>query len=186
MSLARAGALAAVLAGAALCVACRVEKHYKLLSFFFDGVPPPGAAGAPGRAGAGESAVFSSHPGYVERRCNECHGDQARFGLFASGFTKLDDSVCTKCHAQVLDEHPMLHGPVAAGACLWCHQPHESPQPWLLTAASPALCLQCHRFQLQEAPPVAHHQDPDRDCLECHAGHGGAHRYFLREIEVTP
>jgi predicted CXXCH cytochrome family protein len=121
----------------------------------------------------------------VERRCGECHGEQARYGIFTAGFSKLDASVCLKCHGGVLEEHPLLHGPVAAGACLWCHQPHESPQPSLLVSATPALCLQCHHFQLLEAPAVPHHQDLDRDCLDCHLGHGGAQRYFLRDLEAT-
>ena len=185
----RAGAGAA-LAAAALCAACSIEKNYELLSLFFDGVPRPGTApsGAASERRPGDrasAAAVSAHSAYAERRCGECHGDQARFGLFGTGVSKLDASVCLNCHGQVLDEHPLLHGPVAARACLWCHQPHDSPQPFLLAAASPSLCLQCHRFQLQGAPPTPPHQDMQRDCLECHRGHGGAQRYFLREVEAA-
>jgi hypothetical protein len=28
--------------------------------------------------------------------------------------------------------------------------------------------------------------DLDRDCLECHHGHGGSLRYFLKPLETAP
>ncbi|MEI6568379.1 MAG: hypothetical protein WCR20_17000, partial [Verrucomicrobiota bacterium] len=39
----------ALLAGIGLWAGCASEKHYKLLSFFFDGVPSPGATNQPAR-----------------------------------------------------------------------------------------------------------------------------------------
>ncbi len=184
-------ALIVLLAGAAAWTGCSIEKNYELLSFFFDGVPAPAsisdeaAAGRRRPGGAAAAVRVSAHTAYLERRCAACHGDSAKFGLFASGFTQLDASVCMQCHEQVLAAYPRIHGPVAAEACLWCHQPHESPHAFLLAAASPDVCLQCHRLQMIEAPPQPHHEDLQRDCLECHLGHGGSAGYFLRSPEAS-
>lgn len=189
---AQCAALILLLAGVAAWTACSVEKNYELLNFFFDGVPAPAAIsdGAPtGRTRPGGPAAavrVSAHTAYLQRRCAACHGDSARFGLFASGFTQLDASVCMQCHEPVLTAYPRVHGPVAAEACLWCHQPHESPYAFLLAAPSPDVCMRCHRLQMIEEAPQPHHEDLHRDCLDCHLGHGGPDRYFLRPAETSP
>ncbi len=164
---------------------CSVEQNYALLSFFFDGVPsPPSDERRPvGEAAGGPLAParrVSMHTAFADRRCAECHGDRARFGFATEGFSDLDDSTCLRCHDYVLQEHAFLHGPVAAAACLACHHPHESRHPLLLVDASPALCLECHQPQIQGAPLSGVHTDLDRNCLECHHGHGGADRHLLR------
>lgn len=184
----RAAALLALAAGWWGCTV--TEKNYKLLSFFFDGVPEPpgrpGAATGPARAAAsGESMLLSAHQFWVDRQCTMCHGEAARMGFFAAGFSELDSNVCLECHTGVLDEYPRLHGPVAAVACLECHNPHSSPHPSLLVAAAPQLCLRCHGFQLRESPPTPEHRDMDQDCLACHQGHGGG-QGFLRQALETP
>jgi predicted CXXCH cytochrome family protein len=165
---------------------CSVEKHYEILSFFFDGVPAPpsddpsaGEAAGTGVGVAAADLIRSAHTAYRERRCAECHGTQAVFGLQTEGFADLGESICLECHADATDL-ARLHGPVAAGACLFCHEPHVSRYPDLLLEGSPELCLGCHQFELQGAPPTPVHEDLSRDCLDCHFGHGGDDRYFLR------
>ncbi|MHC4448399.1 MAG: cytochrome c3 family protein, partial [Planctomycetota bacterium] len=189
--LCRPTGVVAGIAAAALWAGCSVEKHYALLSFFFDGVPDPSAADARTAAGGGgggsvSAAAVSAHSAYAKRRCADCHGGDARFGLFASGFTRLDATVCMGCHGDVLEEHPRIHGPVASGECLWCHKPHESRQPHLLTRAPPDLCLGCHGFEVEAAPRTPSHEDLGADCLRCHHGHGGEERYFLRAATSPP
>lgn len=176
--------LAVVTAVALAGIGCSVEKNYKLLSFFFDGVPAPKtaeeiAAETKLISGVASVSAVSAHPAYVERRCGDCHGGSAQFGFFSQGFTGLDARVCLKCHAQTIAAEPRLHGPVAAGACLWCHQPHESPYQSLLVKPSPDVCLRCHEFQA-DAEPTPGHEQPPVDCLTCHRPHGGSNRYFLR------
>jgi predicted CXXCH cytochrome family protein len=175
-----------LLAVALIWGGCSVEKHYDVLNFFFDGVPEPvseetGAAGTVGggRGTAGGGPV-SSHSAYIARRCETCHGDRASFSFVTSGFSDVDDAVCMQCHQEVVDAELRLHGPVAVQACLFCHQPHVSPHPNLLVDASPGLCLRCHLPEVQGAPSSQAHEDLTRDCLECHFGHGGSDRYYLR------
>ena len=182
------GAALILASGALLWAGCNVERDYKVLSFFFDGVPEPAGAVADGQRGPtriGDPArmaatgAVSAHSAYTERRCSECHGDRARFGFRTEGFAETTASVCADCHASAL-EAPRLHGPVALGACLLCHEPHVSSHPLLLVDASPALCLACHEDEMRVAAPSPGHEDLARDCLECHDGHGGDDPYFLR------
>jgi predicted CXXCH cytochrome family protein len=181
---------AALLAG--IWSGCSVEKHYELLSFFFDGVPDPATLAAEreaaGRRGRTTSlgVIQSAHTAFIERRCEECHGASTNFGFQVSGFSQLDSDICLECHESVLTNVPQLHGPVAAQDCLWCHDPHESRFEKLLVTDSPTLCLSCHRFQMQRPPQPEVHQDLTRDCLECHRGHGGDERPFLRADGGSP
>jgi predicted CXXCH cytochrome family protein len=163
---------------------CSVERHYAVLSVFFDGVPDPNAPKRPVR-GTGEVAVgiVSSHLAFEERRCDECHAQTARFSFSVDGFTGLDGTVCLKCHAEVTSEHPDMHGPVVANACLWCHEAHESPFAHLLRTEGPEMCLSCHEFAEDVDARVPEHQDLTRDCLECHGAHGGNDQYFLNPVE---
>jgi predicted CXXCH cytochrome family protein len=187
----RVGAAVIVIgAGGALWSGCSVEKHYEVLSFFFDGVPDPNApaggrlvaSGTPGVA----LAVVSQHSAFEERRCSECHGKTGEFAFRVSGFSDLSSAVCMKCHADVMEEHEVIHGPVAAQECLWCHQPHESPYEDLLSYTAPKLCLDCHSLGLMGSPPIPEHMDLERSCLECHFGHGGATRAMLRPAPAEP
>ena len=165
---------------------CSVEKHYELLSFFFDGVPEPLPPEVQGLAqGAGGSRLVagrmvSAHTAYLDRRCAACHGDQANFGFTTTGFSDLGNEACLRCHDQEAEPPAFLHGPVALGACLVCHDAHASSYPVLLVKPSPALCLDCHGPELQGATSTPVHANLSRDCLECHYGHGGEQRYLLR------
>jgi predicted CXXCH cytochrome family protein len=159
---------------AACWVGCSVERDYKILSIFFEGVPTPQQMKAES-AGTGLAAAknYVIHRPYADDACLECHVSAAQVRL-----SRNDSQVCRKCHESVLTEYPVMHGPVAR-ACLWCHNPHMSGHPYLLQQPMPALCLQCHDEGLMSTT-VAAHQDPSANCLSCHDGHGGTARYFLR------
>jgi predicted CXXCH cytochrome family protein len=73
-----------------------------------------------------------------------------------------------------------MHGPVAAGACMWCHAPHESIHRSLLRDADRKVCAQCHTAAMLAGTKVPEHADESRACLECHTGHGGPAPYMLR------
>jgi predicted CXXCH cytochrome family protein len=173
-----------ILAGAVAWSGCSIEKNYALLSFFFDGVPAPGAGyGVPGPGGPEPPAVLaivSAHTAYTQERCAECHGETAAFGLVAKGFGGLGSDSCLPCHSDDLNTTLWVHGPVAQGECLWCHRAHESAYPYLLVKPSPDLCLDCHRFELTGRPQPPEHEDLKRDCLDCHVGHRAEDRYLLR------
>jgi predicted CXXCH cytochrome family protein len=180
---------AAVVAGALLILVwggCSVEKHYALLSFFFDGVPEPltpemqALAERTGGSRLTAGRMASAHTAFLDRRCAECHGDQADFGFTTTGFSALGNETCLRCHDQKTQPPTFLHGPVALGACLVCHDAHASLYPVLLVKPSPALCLDCHEPEVRGSTSTPGHEDLSRDCLECHYGHGGEQHYLLR------
>lgn len=156
---------------------CSIEKHYELLSFFFDGVPNPNALSVTGSAGGFESLrdspTYSAHRPFLDEQCSECHTSQ-----FSTSGVSAD--VCMNCHDDVPTSLERMHGPVAAGACLWCHVPHESAFASLLKEKPRAVCGQCHEQGLLNTSKVPAHADETRQCLECHYGHGGTSSYFLR------
>ncbi len=168
------------IAAIALWSGCSVNKsNYKVLSFFFDGVPDPSLpVGALGGSADGKPVLVVLHPPYVQERCDECHKSKYRP-------TKNDSSICLPCHAAVQTQYPRMHGPVVATACLWCHNPHESSQPALLRFPDRKVCSQCHTESMLESARVPAHADPKRGCVECHSGHGSVQPFMLKP-GVTP
>ncbi|MBI4716973.1 MAG: hypothetical protein HY763_04155 [Planctomycetes bacterium] len=174
---------------ATLVAACTTVNRYKVLSFFFDGVPPPGATpergyAAPGRpgeviapGGAGEAPprpTIYTHAPFRENRCGRCH-DMETGQLFKSP----GDGLCLTCHATVPGDVPYVHGPVAVKDCLFCHHYHVSSYPKLLLADPTATCLQCHDGD--DLTPGPHHANLERTtCVACHEPHGGHDRFFLK------
>jgi predicted CXXCH cytochrome family protein len=160
------------------------EQRYRVLSFFFDGVPNPNAPAATqprgtaivSRRPGGPGVVVYSHQPYAQNKCDSCHvGAGASFESFAMPQRR----VCLNCHPGVTRQYPVMHGPVVNLACLFCHSPHESTLRHLLDQPAPGLCLQCHaRADLPDKP--AEHRDPKADCLTCHVAHGSNRHGLLR------
>jgi len=186
-----------VLAGILFLCACTPEKKYRVLSFFFDGVPNTAVrskltdntiggtdkristdAAKTGRGqqrarGEVDREVYKSqHPPYIKRKCSSCH-DRTSSNMLTASKARL----CFKCHARSQFQGPLVHGPVAGGACLMCHLPHNSKLMHLLSKPSPALCLQCHEAACF---PAREHTDGGTDCLKCHLPHVGKDPMFLR------
>jgi predicted CXXCH cytochrome family protein len=175
------GALFLALLAAALA-GCSIEKNYKVLSFFFDGVPNPdamkNASAAERQAAMRQSPTYVVHAPFAQEKCDQCHAGMQ--------FGQLSSAVCLKCHAEKPGQHEFMHGPVAAGACLWCHSPHESAFASLLKQDARSTCVQCHAPGMLHSTRVPEHADAARSCLDCHDGHGGSVRYFLRPGVTTP
>jgi len=171
----------AVLAGVVLLslLGCSAEKRYRVLSFFFDGVPAPGGGTRSGEAG-GKRVVYSHRP-YAEGKCGSCHpSDQIDMSIGQpTSITALSSDTCLKCHEKAPREFAVMHGPVAAVQCLLCHTPHESAAPHLLTSFPPRVCVQCHAPETM-LPKRPEHADEKADCLTCHVGHGGTSHGLLR------
>lgn len=166
-----------IVAGA-VWAGCSVEKHYELLSFFFDGVPNPNALPVTPTAGGNTasmraSATYTIHKPFLEEKCDSCH--KSMFDR-----TGIGSDVCIACHSDVQDEYRVMHGPVAVGACLWCHVPHESAFAHLLKETDRLVCTQCHGVGMLDTEQVPEHADEARACLECHTGHGSSARFMLR------
>lgn len=174
------------LAAAGLLVACTAQSRYRVLSFFFDGVPEPGSAGKPSRIGEMEEGsrelrparergrIMHAHPPYEDGLCRECHNPDN--GLLHK---TVEGGLCQMCHPDVPSEVGFLHGPVAINDCLECHDPHQTEHRPLLRAAPGVICFRCHkRTDLTEG---GHHEEVEGVvCTECHHPHGGDDRFFLR------
>ena len=157
-------------------------KNYKVLSFFFDGVPLPVDEAGPSKdfnaktAGGGtvKKGKPSSHGPYAAKLCNACHN--VRGGAAGGSLVLPVQELCFKCH--VFNTGLYVHGPIAAGGCLICHDPHGSANKFLLTSASESFCFHCHAqkdIELNKA-----HEKNQMDCTSCHAPHVSDRRYLLR------
>jgi predicted CXXCH cytochrome family protein len=163
------------------------EQRYKTLSYFFDGVPDPDKRAVQSHAttttGEGQvllAAIVSTHKPYAEQKCDTCH----RTATGAIQEFEEAYKLCNSCHKDVPNKLPRMHGPVAVGDCKWCHTAHESPQPHLLNNTPIKVCTGCHDTQLLGSKPPEHN-DGKTSCLQCHFGHGGKDRHFLKP-NATP
>jgi predicted CXXCH cytochrome family protein len=171
-----------------MVAACSPATRYRVLSFFFDGVPEPGQPGAEtpgpeaplpeptGEAGAevAQRPRIIAHAPYRENRCRACH--DATTGLLVK---EVRDGLCLECHPHPADGAPYIHGPLAVNDCVACHDYHASPYPMLLLEDIHTLCFRCHeRADLSPDPHDA--MTEEQTCLACHDPHGGADRFFLK------
>jgi predicted CXXCH cytochrome family protein len=164
--------------------ACSTTARYRVLNFFFDGVPPPGAASTQAAPDATElqgpipkaaraPVIIYAHPPDRENRCGSCH-DRTWGQMFRS----IEDGLCATCHADIPGQARYVHGPVAVNDCLFCHHHHGTTRPKMLLDDAATLCLSCHdRDDLGEGP---HHEPTDASCVSCHDPHGGQDRFFLK------
>jgi predicted CXXCH cytochrome family protein len=166
----------------ALVIGCgNATTRYRVLSFFFDGVPDPNAATGPTTRRTGERGkVVFVHKPFAdaeadEKKCATCHLNTS--DIFARAQVRRD--VCVECHASVKREYRYTHGPVVNNLCQFCHAPHQSINEHLLKMPAPAVCTQCHFPEtLGSNPPE--HLIAKSNCISCHSGHGGLDRMLLR------
>ena len=171
---------------------CAPGTRYRVLSFFFDGVPPPEGAGAPAPTPAsGQSpppapkAVISKHAPYAKKQCGACHTPMTN-SLIATV-----PELCFGCHKMGLKEKRYIHAPSLAGFCRLCHDPHASRHPFLLLAPPRQMCFYCHNPE--DVAKNKAHEDDQAPCTQCHNPHADS-RYFLRSdsaaaplpVEVNP
>ena len=172
--------------------ACVSETRYAVLSFFLDGVPPPGveedleiyplqkadpeklALENPGHV---VRNIFASvHGPYVAQKCGQCHAD----GMERSRLRMPKAELCGTCHnPRAMFEGKVFHPPTAAGQCGGCHEPHQSHQPHLLVEAGAGICLRCH--DATTFPDLENHRKTrGEDCLQCHSPHASDKPYMIR------
>lgn len=162
---------------AALCLDCSAATRNRVLTFFFDGVPPPVAApeaqpGSGPEAAAGRPIRSYEHGPYAARLCSACHEAAATNALVAPR-----DQLCFRCHELQLDRKH-VHGPIASGGCLVCHDPHRSSYAGLLVSGSDGFCFYCHDARNVEA--IEGHEGMAGGCTECHDAHSSEQQYLLR------
>lgn len=180
----RLGLTASVLA---VLAACSEPTRYRVLSFFLDGVPPPGSKTAATTGGplAPPGGVQPAptpapqrlfpHTPYRENRCEGCH--DADSGQLTR---PVQDGLCVTCHAKLVETR-FLHGPAAAKDCTICHHYHGSTFPNLLLTNVTATCQNCH--DRDDLSTGDHHAALDaRVCTDCHDPHGGDNRLFVKGV----
>lgn len=176
-----------VLVGLGLVVAliplgCGETTRYRVLSFFFDGVPSPEERAAAGSVENDEGersdtpAVLSVHRPVEEGQCAKCHG----MPTSPVPLEQTKGELCRRCHSThfTFERTDWVHTP-AATECSYCHHPHESQHRALLTDSQPGLCLGCHGAAVLERP---YHADiGERACSTCHDPHFAGNRLLLAD-----
>ncbi len=180
--------LGAFLVATAIAASCSRPARYRVLSFFFDGVPDPCAPAesdvqAEGATTGtdGETTVvpakpaFYNHPPYWENRCGTCH-DINGGGIFRSP----EEGLCQACHSDLPGDARYVHGPVAVSSCLVCHHYHRSPYPKVLLEDPADICAGCHK-PADLTDGAYHASVEDRVCIDCHDPHAGENRFFVKD-----
>jgi len=168
-------------------VSCNTQKRYKVLSFFFDGVPNPQTTDI--RVVADSLSILDStnllansdevtksrfilHLPYGKKECISCH-DQNSIGKTVESQPQL----CYKCHDDYNESYQFVHGPVGGGYCSICHDPHKSQLNQLLKQPAEQLCLNCHDSSTVYNSKF-HKKNEQTSCIECHNPHGGENRFM--------
>ena len=164
---------------------CTSEQKHKVLSFFFDGVPPPGSetakesrdgkktdkvsqAGGPLRKG-------SVHKPFGNNTCTACHQPNQITELRTER-----DNLCWSCHSDLLKGTLQQHGPAVSGQCLICHDAHKSERNYLLKLDARDLCLFCHEANIRHGK-----EGQFINCTFCHSPHGSKEAFYLRSAEAA-
>jgi predicted CXXCH cytochrome family protein len=158
---------------------CSPSTRYKVLSFFFDGVPDPdmieGAVSMDwkkrGREGKGERQRVGEHGPFAAKMCDGCHKRGSNELILPI------EKLCLNCHNLQIEKR-LIHGPVIAGGCRICHEPHGSGQPYLLVSESERFCFYCHNERSVLKNPV--HEGPEIKCTDCHDAHASDNEYLLK------
>ena len=175
-------------------MSCEPVQRHKILTFFFDGVPPPdGEATAEDsrikadsrsrrrrQVGERPETVWFVHEPWKNRNCNLCHEqlDEKQWAL--PKLTAPVPELCYRCHTDYPATQPYVHGPVAVGECLHCHEAHKSKIAGLLKEKEPELCYQCHET-IEAAQISGHPDEPIPQCTNCHDPHAGLTRMLLKK-----
>jgi len=170
-----------------LLTSCEEGKKHKMLTFFFDGVPPLRGETSAARSTDPNGKEAAAAPPVENWRiheplkdCTQCHGRQPRRG-FSSKVQLVAEvpQLCCQCHGKFSALQGWVHGPVAAGDCMLCHEPHKTKTESLLAKPIPELCYQCHEVQAIRTIDK-HAEQSYSHCTDCHDGHASATKPLLR------
>ena len=165
----------------------KVERH-KVMTYFFDGVPPLGQdqfeAGLldPDTQQLDQTGQILTWYVHEPRKdCSNCHRKRrASRGFSAQTYLIAPvPKLCHNCHDDYTATASFVHGPVAVGQCLFCHTPHKSKIEHLLKQPEPELCYLCHEVSMIELIP-AHLPQQTSACTDCHDPHAGSVKALLK------
>ena len=108
---------------------CAPERQYRVLSFFFDGVPDPNRntiqasdstlADSNAVVGREVKPEYFTHKPYEEEKCKSCHEEG-----FSNALIKAMPELCYSCNEHLKAQYEINQGCVEAGACLLDHDKH--------------------------------------------------------------
>jgi len=183
------------LGGLWFITACNdTPARHKLLTVFFDGVPPlntgtnsgpakvsittttnQAVVTAPPQTNAPPENAYTVHEPFQQRQCDQCHVPSAGMAL------KLEPpQLCWSCHKDFTAGQKDVHFPVDSGDCLSCHDAHQSENKNLLLKDGNALCLSCHDDPLANFK-FKHEAVELGDCLDCHDAHASNIKGLLKK-----
>jgi len=200
-------AIGGVVIGMALAWGCAEKQRYEVLSFFFDGVPPPeGVVDSGGKpkvdpwtvpleasdprarawlaqahAEAKEAPkAYYFHTPFAKRDCFGCHTRERSMTA-----PRMTADLCKSCHGDYFEtaKTDWVHGPAALGQCAMCHEAHKSEYKGLLTEAQPDICLTCHDDSRLLNEPY-HETASGRVCSTCHDPHMAGNRLLLVDSQT--
>ncbi|MFQ6034428.1 MAG: cytochrome c3 family protein [Sedimentisphaerales bacterium] len=162
-------------------------ERYKVLTFFFDGVPPiekaelePGPVDLASRWFVQRVTKSDWYMHKPLNNCVTCHGERKQRSFSPQTLlTSPVPELCYNCHTNYAVSSSFVHGPVAVGQCLFCHNPHKSKFKHLLKEPEPKLCYLCHDSSAIESVP-AHLTKLSSGCTNCHSAHAGSTKYLLK------
>ena len=172
-------------------MSCDTKKHHKVLTFFFDGVPPLEAESsqvemAQDKASVGseikQAAKTPTGSGHEPwRKCSgDCHGQRTKSSFSRQVYlNEKIPALCYNCHSDYTASSVFVHGPVVVGDCLFCHDPHSSKNKHLLKSPIPELCFRCHEKEFIESIPN-HAAESAAKCNKCHEAHTSSVRTLLK------
>lgn len=170
-------------------LSCDEVQRHKMLTFFFDGVPPLGSEDVSdvNSVDEGDQQVtqqndttwFIHKP---SKECTNCH-DMSKIPKWATPeFTKEPPQMCYDCHPEssYSGSTDYVHGPVVVGDCVFCHNPHRSKYEHLLKLPVPDICHSCH--EKEDIESIADHSaELLSECLDCHVGHSSPAKGLLKK-----
>jgi len=173
----------------AFVVSCDEVERHKVLTLFFDGVPPLGQAEHQQESVDLASKWFAKRVSrsdwYIHEplnNCATCHGERKQRSFSRSSLlTSPLPELCYNCHTNYTVSSPFIHGPVAVGQCLFCHNPHKSKIEHLLKEPEPKVCYQCHDKNVIESIP-GHSTELSSGCTNCHSAHASSTKYLLKPV----
>jgi len=180
-----------------MLIGCDAETKYKILTFFFEGVPDPNAVdvNSVGRvilnphAEKTRTVVVTNKPVDKQRRstrhkpakkCNNCH--EGKIGLGRRTTIEPVPVLCYSCHTNYHEMPGYMHGPVIVGDCTFCHDAHQSKYVYLQKDREPDLCYRCH--MKNDIGSITGHEDKlEAICTDCHDPHISLEKKLLKPIE---
>jgi predicted CXXCH cytochrome family protein len=163
----------------AIVIGCDKAERHKILTFFFDGVPPlsfeyldPNSPDYAEQLKKLEQASRGSSHNTGKECFTVCHD---KSGIHFKPVPEL----CYTCHDDYSKQGVYVHAPVLVGDCLFCHREHESRNRFLMRYSIPTLCFKCH--DKDAVALIENHNNEEYNlCTGCHSGHATSNKHLLK------